>query len=256
MMGVCQNLLIIVKQLDLVVSWGVSNLWGSLLYSVTDRPGPTARCGRPKRQRIVHQHQQLVLSIRSIAPSTSNRQQSWIHSQQKVVSNPRPVHPPQSTKHNSQLTPSSPSNPELINIHNAFHQGQYQAVLDFDTTNLSPENHLPARVLQYRAKIALGQPDQALSDIEADSDASKPDLAAVKALAQLVAGDAEGAEKSALELVEKEGEGNASVQVCGGIVLQGVGRSEEALGVLSKHQGSLEAYVIFFIPPHAPWDTC
>lgn len=151
---------------------------------------------------------------------------------------------PTTPTYQAQQPTDSPSNPELINIHNAFHQGQYQVVLDFDTTNLSPENHLPARVLQYRAKIALGQPDQALSDIEADSDAGKPDLAAVKALAQLVAGNAEGAEMLALELVEKEGEGNMSVQVCGGIVLQGVGRSEEALGILSKHQGSLEAYVI------------
>lgn len=94
-----------------------------------------------------------------------------------------------------------------------------------------------------------------LSDIEADSNGSKPDLAAVKALAQYVAGDTEGAETLALELVEKEGENNASVQVCGGIVLQGVGRSEEALGVLSKHQGSLDAYVLFFFVSHAPWDN-
>lgn len=130
--------------------------------------------------------------------------------------------------------------PELINIHNAFHQGQYQSVLDFDTSALSPENHLPARILQLRAKIALGQPEQALSDID---DESNPDLAAVKALAQHTAGDADGALKSAQDLAENYPD-NANVQVLGGTVLQAQGRSEEAVGLLSKHQGSLEAYVV------------
>lgn len=141
----------------------------------------------------------------------------------------------------SQLTPLRPTT-ELINIHNAFHQGQYQSVLDFDTSALSPENHLPARVLQLRAKIALGQADQALAETQNEGDA---DLAAVKALAQHAAGDEENALKSAQELVENYPE-NASVQVCCGTVLQAQGRSEEALGLLSKHQGSLEAYVLLF----------
>ena len=35
---------------------------------------------------------------------------------------------------------------------------------------------------------------------------------------------------------------NPTVQVLGGIVLQGVGKAEEALSLLGKHQGSLEAY--------------
>jgi coatomer protein complex subunit epsilon len=34
---------------------------------------------------------------------------------------------------------------------------------------------------------------------------------------------------------------NATVQVLGGTVLQGLGKSEEALAVLAKHQGNLEA---------------
>lgn len=105
-------------------------------------------------------------------------------------------------------------------------------------------------MLQLRAKIAQGQPDQALSEIESDSaDGDKPELVAVKALAQFASGDTEGAEKVALDLVAKtEGDDNASVLVCCGIVLQGVGKSEEALTVLGRHQGSLEAYVFPF--PH------
>ncbi|ODM16700.1 hypothetical protein SI65_07665 [Aspergillus cristatus] len=129
---------------------------------------------------------------------------------------------------------------ELINIHSAFHQGQYQSVLDFDTSALSPENHLPARVLQLRAKIALGQPDQVLSEIQNEDE---PDLAAVKALAQHSAGDEESAVKTAQELAENYPE-NASVLVCAGTVLAATGREEEALGVLSKHQGSLDAVAL------------
>lgn len=129
---------------------------------------------------------------------------------------------------------------ELINIHNAFHQGQYDAVLDFDTSALSPENQLPARVLKLRAKIALGQPDQVLSDVAGDDET--PDLAAVKALAQHTAGDHDGALKLAQDLAENYPE-NATVEVLCGTLLQAQGHSEEALALLAKHQGNLEAYV-------------
>ncbi|BAE60716.1 unnamed protein product [Aspergillus oryzae RIB40] len=129
---------------------------------------------------------------------------------------------------------------ELINIHNAFHQGQYQEVIDFDTSALSSENHLPARVLKLRAKIALGQTDQVLSDVDGEEDT--PDLAAVKALAQQTAGDSEAALKLTQDLAENYPD-NATVQALGGTVLQAQGSSEEALALLAKHQGNLEAYV-------------
>lgn len=64
----------------------------------------------------------------------------------------------------------------------------------------------------------------------------------MKALAQHSAGDEETAVKTAQELAENYPE-NASVLVCAGTVLAATGREEEALGVLSKHQGSLDAYV-------------
>ncbi|RHZ69063.1 hypothetical protein CDV55_107571 [Aspergillus turcosus] len=130
---------------------------------------------------------------------------------------------------------------ELINIHNAFHQGQYQNVIDFDTSALSPDNRLPARVLQLRAQLALGQTDDVLSAV--DGEEENPDLAAVKALAQLAAGDEQSALQLALELAENYPE-NPSVQVLGGTVLQAQGRSEEALAVLTKHQGNLEAVAL------------
>ncbi|PWY94807.1 coatomer subunit epsilon [Aspergillus sclerotioniger CBS 115572] len=130
---------------------------------------------------------------------------------------------------------------ELINIHNAFHQGQYDSVIDFDTSALSPENHLPARVLQLRAKISLGQTDDVLADVQGEEET--PDLAAVKALAQQASGDVE----SALQLVQDLAENypdNASVQVLGGTLLQAQGHSEEALALLTKHQGNLEAVAL------------
>jgi coatomer protein complex subunit epsilon len=136
------------------------------------------------------------------------------------------------------LTQLTPIPAELINIHNAFHQGQYQNVLDFDTSALSPDNRLPARVLQLRAQLALGQTEDVLSAVDAEEE--NPDLAAVKALAQLAAGDAESALQLTQELSENYPE-NPSVQVLGGTVLQAQGRSEEALAVLMKHQGNLEA---------------
>ncbi|KAJ5247556.1 hypothetical protein N7468_002539 [Penicillium chermesinum] len=130
---------------------------------------------------------------------------------------------------------------ELLNIHTAFHSGQYQSVLDFETAALSPENQLPARVLKLRAQIALGQTSEVLAAVSSEEDT--PDLAAVKALAQLVAGDADAAEQLAQDLAENYPE-NSSVQFLAGTVLQAQGRSEEALALLGKHQGSLEAVAL------------
>ncbi|KAL3452290.1 coatomer epsilon subunit-domain-containing protein [Aspergillus insuetus] len=130
---------------------------------------------------------------------------------------------------------------ELINIHNAFLQGQYQEVIDFNTSSFSPENSLPARILQLRSRIALGETDQVLADVEGEEET--PELATVKALAQYTAGDADGALQLVQDLVENYPD-NASVQVLGGTVLQALGKSEEALAVLTKHQGNLEAVAL------------
>ncbi|PGH14583.1 hypothetical protein AJ79_02918 [Helicocarpus griseus UAMH5409] len=129
---------------------------------------------------------------------------------------------------------------ELLNIHNAFHQGQYQVVVDFDTSSFSPENTLTARILKLRAKIALGQTEEVIADVEGED---VPDLAAIKVLAQNTGGDEAGALKGAESLAAKESE-NATVQVLVGTVLQAQGKSEEALALLAKHQGNLEAVAL------------
>ncbi|KAL4940679.1 hypothetical protein BDV06DRAFT_213252 [Aspergillus oleicola] len=130
---------------------------------------------------------------------------------------------------------------ELIDIHNAFHQGQYQSVISFNTSSFSPENALPARILQLRAQLALEKTEDVLGDVEGETET--PDLAAVKALALYVKGDVDGAAQLAGDLAENY-EDNAAVQVLAGTVLQGTGKSEEALALLGKHQGSLEAVAL------------
>ncbi|KAL1885399.1 hypothetical protein Plec18167_000893 [Paecilomyces lecythidis] len=130
---------------------------------------------------------------------------------------------------------------ELLNIYNAFHQGQYQEVIDFETAALSSENQLPARVFKLRAKIALNQTEEVLADVEGEEDT--PELAAVKALAQQAAGSTESALTLAQELAQKDPE-NGTIQVLAGTVLQAQGHSEEALSLLSKHQGNLEAVAL------------
>jgi len=63
----------------------------------------------------------------------------------------------------------------------------------------------------------------------------------VKALALYSTGELDTAvsEVEGLAAVSPE---NMTVQVLGGTVLQAAGKSEEALALLTKHSGSLEAY--------------
>ncbi|KYK60299.1 hypothetical protein DCS_01436 [Drechmeria coniospora] len=129
---------------------------------------------------------------------------------------------------------------ELINIHNHFHQGQYQEVVDFDTSSFSAENALPARVLQLRARVALGQSSDVLADVKGETE---PELEIMAAFAEFTLGKTE----SALETVERLAEStpdNVTVQIVGGTVLQAAGKSDEALALLSQHQASLEAVAL------------
>ena len=127
---------------------------------------------------------------------------------------------------------------ELLNLQNAFHQGQYQNVIDFDTSSLSRENSLSGRVLRLRAQVASGQAEDVIAQVEGDD--QKPDLVAVKALAQHALGDTSGALKEVERLISTSPE-NQTVQLLAATVLQAEGRSEDALNLLAKHQGNLEA---------------
>lgn len=132
------------------------------------------------------------------------------------------------------------SDGELLNLVNHFYQGQWQQAIDFDTTALSPENQLPARVLALRARLAQGQYEDVLADVQGEEEA---ELKAVGALAQFGAGNHSGAVKVAEELAATSGE-NSIVQVLAGTVLHAGGESEKALELLGKHQGNLEAVAL------------
>lgn len=123
---------------------------------------------------------------------------------------------------------------ELINIHNHFHQGQFQDVVDFDTSSFSPENALPARVLVLRARIALGQAEDVLAEVKGQSE---PELESLGALAECSLGRTDSAVKT-IEKLASSAADNTTVQIIGGIVLQNAGKPEEALALLSQHQGS------------------
>lgn len=125
---------------------------------------------------------------------------------------------------------------ELINIHTHFHQGQYQQVVDFDTSSFSPDNVLPARVLQLRARIALGQAEDVVAEVGGKSE---PELAAIAALADQALGKTDSAVQAIEKLAASDAD-NTTVQVVGGTVLQAAGKSEEALALLSQHQASRE----------------
>lgn len=130
---------------------------------------------------------------------------------------------------------------ELINIHAAFHQYQYQSVLDdFDPESFSQENHLPARVLQLRSRVALGQAQDVLDEVAGEK---QPELAAVAALAELSLGNGAAAVGAVEKLLAEGGDAageNAIVQVLGGTVLAAGGKAEEALALLGRHQGNRE----------------
>ncbi|KAJ3503738.1 hypothetical protein NM208_g16455 [Fusarium decemcellulare] len=129
---------------------------------------------------------------------------------------------------------------ELINIHNHFHQGQYQEVVDFDTSSFSPDNALPARILVLRARLALGQAEDVLADVKGEQE---PELEALGAFAEYNLGQTDSAVKTIEKLTESSAD-NSTVQIVGGTVLQAAGKPEEALALLTQHQGSLDAVAL------------
>lgn len=133
---------------------------------------------------------------------------------------------------------------ELVNIHTAFIQGQYQSVLnDFAVSDYSESNKLPIQVLRYRAQCALGQYDKVTGAIS-DADAQKTaDVAAVRAYALYLQKPTDAAVTQAEKLSETEGD-NLSVQLLCGTILARAGKQDQALQLLSKHQGSLDAVAL------------
>ena len=111
-------------------------------------------------------------------------------------------------------------------------------MIEFDVSSLSAENVISARVLQLRAQIATSQAEEVVASLKKEHDA--PDFAAVKAFASYALGNTTQGLQEMEELLQSVPE-NATVQVLGGALLHAAGKSEEALAILSKHQGNLEA---------------
>lgn len=129
---------------------------------------------------------------------------------------------------------------ELVNMQNTFYLGQYPEVVAFDTSDLAPENALPARVLVLRARLALGETMSVLTELKG---AAEPALQAVAALGLLQARQVDKAVGLAESLAAAAPE-DPAVQVLAGTVLQAAGKPDEALALLSGHQGSLEAVAL------------
>lgn len=135
------------------------------------------------------------------------------------------------------------SKSELVHIHSAFHQGQFQQVANFDTSSFSSANDLPSQVLKLRARLALGEYDALLSELKG----GPPDILAVRIAAEYSKAPSEDSKAvtKAQDLAKKEAD-NLTVQLLCGTVLADAGLVEEALALLAKHQGSLDAYVGVF----------
>ena len=121
-------------------------------------------------------------------------------------------------------------------------------VVDFDTSAFAETNTLQARILKLRAHIQLGQADRVISELNSEAE-SNPDLNAVRILAQHTQkpSDQSIIEKAAT-LAKSNGQ-NLTVQLLCGTMLANAGRKDEALALLAKHQGSLDACVV-------PMDAC
>lgn len=131
-----------------------------------------------------------------------------------------------------------------MNIHTAFHQSQYQSVIDFDTSSFSPSNLPAVRLLQLRAQCALRHYDAVLSAVSASEASSNPDLGAVRLLVAYGKSPSPKIVSDAEALAEKSGDSSLGVQICCGSVLASAGEHDKALALLRKHQGSLDAVAL------------
>ena len=92
-------------------------------------------------------------------------------------------------------------------------------------------------MLKLRSKIALGDSKSVISELSGEK---TPDLVAMRLLAEYEEGK-DGVVDQIRKLAEQHGKENLTVQICGGIVLSREEETEEALQLLSLHQGSLDA---------------
>lgn len=83
----------------------------------------------------------------------------------------------------------------------------------------------------------MGQAGDVSAELEGED---APELASVKALAEFIAGNTSSAITDINKIISLSSD-NSTVQVIGGIILHLDGKSDDAIALLSRHQGNLEA---------------
>lgn len=128
---------------------------------------------------------------------------------------------------------------ELYLIQLAYYSGDYERVIEIGSADFSAVNVPSAQVLVARAKIALGQAEDVVTEYANVTD-EQADLGAVRALALYTLGNKEASVES-IDSIIAESKDNHNVQYLGGIILVLENRLDEAIELLSLHEGSLEA---------------
>jgi coatomer protein complex subunit epsilon len=141
---------------------------------------------------------------------------------------------------------------ELTDLHSALHQGQFQRVVDFDVASVSSAVQPHARLLQVRALLGLGRAADAAKlalTSGAGHDATLADAAAAccAVITELHPATGAGAAEpspAALAKLEALARGKPTelaIQLLCGTALVLSGRAEDALALLGRHEGSLDA---------------
>ncbi|CAN6597433.1 hypothetical protein TRVA0_001S04258 [Trichomonascus vanleenenianus] len=126
---------------------------------------------------------------------------------------------------------------ELFSVQQAYYAGDFNRVISIDISNFSEDARVKAQVLVSRAKIQLGKAKDVISEF---GQSTVPALQMTRAFAEYHTGAKEVALSAAKKLIEKHGSEDATVQYLGGVLYVLESKDEEALALLSKHQGSLE----------------
>lgn len=130
---------------------------------------------------------------------------------------------------------------ELFTIQRAFYSGDYEQVVSIDPETFTETNVVHAQVLVARAQIALGRHQELLASLSGVT-ADEVELSVVKQFAlYTLGGSGRAAALGELEQAIKAHKTNQTVQYIGGLVLVAEQRLDEALELLSLHEGSLEA---------------
>ncbi len=125
---------------------------------------------------------------------------------------------------------------DLFTIREQFFTSQYDKVAETSASDFSETSREKAQEYIYRAEIALGKAKEVVKATESSEAVS---LKAVGAYAQYTLNNKGGLE-TLKQLIEDHAN-NETVEVLGAIVLYKEGSLEDAINLISNHEGGLEA---------------